>query len=86
MYDVKLNEDDIRYLPIQHLSPFVDPNLWDREGIPFAGVADEEISQELVKKDPRRLTQGDMVLLQREGSTDMIDYDLGRVLRNIPQV
>ena len=86
MYDVKLDEDDNRFLPIQHLSPFVDPNLCAREGIPFAGVADEEISQELVKKDPRRLTQGDMVLLQREGSTDMIDYDLGRVLENIPQV
>ena len=82
MYDVKISEDEIRLMPIQHLCPYVDPNSCAREGIPFSDIATEEVSHELVKKDPRRLVAGDMVLVQREGTSDIIDYDLGKVILN----
>ena len=83
MYNVEvLNET--RLLPMQHLVPFVETNLIDRSGIPFAdSVEGDGINRGLHRKDLRSLKRGDLLLVKRgRNSDDIFEYDVGRIIDN----
>lgn len=84
LYDVESEDGEIT-VPMQHLAPYIEPSLVDREGIPFTDYEPEERLNLLRHKDPSQLNSGDLVLIQRGRQTnDVFEYDIASVVENFP--
>jgi hypothetical protein len=82
-YMVKFEEEE-KLVPMQHLVPFVSPDSVDRSGISFAQPPEDNMGwPELLRIPRRNLSNGDLVLIQRErGTDDIIEYDIAEVVTN----
>lgn len=82
-YMVKLDEEE-KLVPMQHIVPFVSPDSVDRSGISFAQPPEDNMGwPELLRIPRKNLSNGDLVLIQREqGTDDIIEYDIAEVVTN----